>query len=65
MANIPAVALTAYARSKDRLQVLRAGYQMDAAKPVELTKLVAIVANHAGFNSPVCPLLLGNWERSR
>jgi PAS domain S-box-containing protein len=48
--KIPAVALTAYARAEDRLQVLRAGYQMHVAKPVELTELVAIVANLAGWN---------------
>jgi signal transduction histidine kinase/ActR/RegA family two-component response regulator len=44
----PAVALTAYARAEDRLRVLRSGYQMHVAKPVELTELVAIVANVAG-----------------
>ncbi|HEX8145485.1 MAG TPA: PAS domain S-box protein [Pyrinomonadaceae bacterium] len=48
--KIPAIALTAYARAEDRLQVLRAGYQMHVAKPVELTELVAIVANLAGWN---------------
>jgi signal transduction histidine kinase/ActR/RegA family two-component response regulator len=46
--RIPAVALTAYARAEDRLRVLRSGYQMHVAKPVELTELVAIVANVAG-----------------
>jgi signal transduction histidine kinase/CheY-like chemotaxis protein len=46
--KIPAVALTAYARAEDRLRVLRSGYQMHVAKPVELTELVAIVANVAG-----------------
>jgi signal transduction histidine kinase len=44
----PAVALTAYARAEDRLRVLRSGYQMHVAKPVELTELVTIVANVAG-----------------
>jgi signal transduction histidine kinase/ActR/RegA family two-component response regulator len=46
--RIPAVALTAYARTEDRLRVLRSGYQMHIPKPVELTELVAIVANLAG-----------------
>jgi CheY-like chemotaxis protein len=49
--KIPAVALTAYARTEDRLRVLRSGYQMHIPKPVELSELVAIVANlvgHAG-----------------
>ncbi|HWT00762.1 MAG TPA: ATP-binding protein [Pyrinomonadaceae bacterium] len=44
----PAVALTAYARAADRLRVLRSGYQMHVAKPVELAELVAVVANVAG-----------------
>jgi CheY-like chemotaxis protein len=46
--KVPAVALTAYARTEDRLRVLRSGYQMHIPKPVELTELVAIVANLAG-----------------
>jgi CheY-like chemotaxis protein len=48
--KIPAVALTAYARAEDRLRVLRSGYQMHVAKPVELAELVAIVANLVGRN---------------
>jgi CheY-like chemotaxis protein len=46
--KIPAVALTAYARTEDRLRVLRSGYQMHLPKPVEVSELVAIVANLAG-----------------
>jgi signal transduction histidine kinase/CheY-like chemotaxis protein len=46
--KIPAVALTAYARTEDRLRVLRSGYQMHLPKPVEMSELVAIVANLAG-----------------
>jgi signal transduction histidine kinase/ActR/RegA family two-component response regulator len=46
--KVPAVALTAYARTEDRLRVLRSGYQMHIPKPVELAELVAIVANLAG-----------------
>ncbi|HEX8922382.1 MAG TPA: ATP-binding protein, partial [Pyrinomonadaceae bacterium] len=46
--RVPAVALTAYARTEDRLRVLRSGYQMHIPKPVELTELVAIVANLTG-----------------
>jgi PAS domain S-box-containing protein len=46
--KVPAVALTAYARTEDRLRVLRSGYQMHIPKPVEVTELVAIVANLAG-----------------
>ena len=44
----PAAALTAYARAKDRLRVLRSGYQMHVPKPVEPAELVAVVANLAG-----------------
>jgi CheY-like chemotaxis protein len=45
--RIPAIALTAYARTEDRLQALRAGYQMHVTKPVELTELAAVVASLA------------------
>jgi PAS domain S-box-containing protein len=40
--KIPAIALTAYARVKDRLRALRSGYQMHVLKPVELAELVAV-----------------------
>jgi CheY-like chemotaxis protein len=43
--GIPAIALTAYARVEDRMQALRAGYQMHVPKPVELAELVAVVAS--------------------
>jgi CheY-like chemotaxis protein len=33
--GIPAIALTAYARSTDRTRAFRAGYQVHLAKPVE------------------------------
>jgi hypothetical protein len=46
--NIPAIALTAYARAEDRVQALRSGFQMHIAKPVEATELVVAVANLAG-----------------
>lgn len=45
--NVPAVALTAYARAEDRLRVLRDGFQMHVPKPVELAELVAVVASLA------------------
>jgi signal transduction histidine kinase/ActR/RegA family two-component response regulator len=44
----PAVALTAYARAEDRLRVLRSGFQMHLAKPVELAELLAVASNVAG-----------------
>ena len=43
--DIPAVALTAYARPEDRVKALRSGFQMHAAKPVEPAELIAIVAS--------------------
>jgi CheY-like chemotaxis protein len=46
--NIPAIALTAYARAEDRVQALRSGFQMHVAKPVEPSELIAVVANLAG-----------------
>ena len=45
--RIPAVALTAYARSDDRFRALASGFQMHIAKPVEVGELLAIVANLA------------------
>lgn len=45
--GIPAVALTAFARSEDRTRALRAGYQTHLSKPVESTELVATVASFA------------------
>ncbi len=44
----PAIALTAYARSEDRLKVILAGFQMHMAKPVEALELLAQVASLAG-----------------
>jgi PAS domain S-box-containing protein len=43
--EVPAVALTAYARTEDRLRALREGYQMHVAKPVELAELVAVMSS--------------------
>lgn len=43
--KIPAVALTAYARAEDRKRALLSGYQMNVAKPVEPTELIAVVSS--------------------
>jgi CheY-like chemotaxis protein len=40
---VPAAALTALARSEDRIRVLTSGYQMHLAKPVNPAELVAAV----------------------
>jgi signal transduction histidine kinase/CheY-like chemotaxis protein len=46
--KIPAIALTAYARTEDRRTALLAGFQCHIAKPVEPAELIAVVANLAG-----------------
>jgi CheY-like chemotaxis protein/two-component sensor histidine kinase len=46
--EIPAVALTAYARAEDRIRALASGFQLHMPKPVNPEELVAIVANLAG-----------------
>jgi PAS domain S-box-containing protein len=43
--RIPAIALTAYARTEDRMQALRAGYQMHVPKPVEMAELMTVAAS--------------------
>jgi CheY-like chemotaxis protein/two-component sensor histidine kinase len=45
--DIPAVALTAFARSEDRRRALLAGFQLHVSKPVEPAELLAVVANVA------------------
>jgi CheY-like chemotaxis protein len=46
--KIPAIALTAFARSEDRTRALRAGFVVHVAKPVDPAELVATVASVAG-----------------
>jgi PAS domain S-box-containing protein len=46
--NVPAIALTAYARMEDRIQSLRSGFQMHISKPVEPSELIVVVANLTG-----------------
>jgi CheY-like chemotaxis protein len=43
--SIPAIALTAFARSEDRTRALREGFQVHVAKPVEPEELVVSVAS--------------------
>jgi len=45
---IPAIALTAFARTEDRTRALRAGFLVHLAKPVEMSELIATVATIAG-----------------
>ena len=42
--QVPAAALTAFARSDDRVKALRAGFSIHLAKPIEPAELVAAVA---------------------
>lgn len=46
--QVPAVALTAYAREEDRIRALGAGFQMHVPKPVEPADLARVVAQLAG-----------------
>ena len=41
--HIPAIALTAYARTQDRIRAIAAGYNTHVAKPVEIRELVTVV----------------------
>ncbi len=50
--GLPAIALTAFARSEDRTRALRAGFLVHVAKPVEPSELVATVASVAGRTGP-------------
>jgi CheY-like chemotaxis protein len=43
--RMPAIALTAYARTEDRIKALAAGFQAHVPKPVEPAEFMAVVAN--------------------
>ncbi len=46
--NVPAIALTAYARAEDRMKAIAAGFQMHVAKPAEAAELLTMVASLTG-----------------
>ena len=46
--TVPAVALTAFARSEDRVRSIQAGFQAHLAKPVEPSELLTLVASLSG-----------------
>ncbi len=50
--KIPAIALTAFARSEDRTRALLAGYQVHISKPVSASELIATVASVTGRMVP-------------
>jgi PAS domain S-box-containing protein len=43
--RLPAAALTAFARTEDRLKALSAGFNMHITKPVEPAELIVVIAN--------------------
>ena len=45
--DIPAAALTAYAKIHDRVSILAAGLQMYLSKPADPSELIAVVASLA------------------
>ena len=49
-AQIPAIALTAYAQPEDRVRALGAGFQMHVAKPVEPAELIRVIASLVNEN---------------
>ena len=42
--RIPAIAVTGYAGAIDESKALEAGYEVHLSKPIELNKLVAVIA---------------------
>ncbi|MCC6492602.1 MAG: response regulator [Pirellulales bacterium] len=46
--DLPAVALTAFARTEDRRRALLAGFQVHLAKPVDPSELTAVIATLVG-----------------
>jgi signal transduction histidine kinase/CheY-like chemotaxis protein len=53
--TVPALALSAYARTEDRLRALREGFQLHLAKPVQPVELVTVVASLAARPAPQGP----------
>jgi CheY-like chemotaxis protein len=57
--DVPAAALTAYAKIDDRVKILAAGFQMYLSKPADPSELIAVVASLAkrrsrsGSDSPI------------
>jgi PAS domain S-box-containing protein len=51
--QVPAIALTAFARSEDRLRALEAGFSAHISKPVEPSELIATVAAVVGPSAPL------------
>jgi PAS domain S-box-containing protein len=50
--RVPALALTAYARSEDRVRALSAGFQMHLSKPVDPAELITAIVSFNNASSP-------------
>ncbi|RYE80140.1 MAG: response regulator, partial [Oxalobacteraceae bacterium] len=66
--QVPAIALTAFARSEDRLRALESGFSAHISKPVEPSELIATVASVVGpaapmVNRPASPAMGRNSMR--
>jgi PAS domain S-box-containing protein len=66
--QVPAIALTAFARSEDRLRALESGFSAHISKPVEPSELIATVASVVGpaapmVNRPATPAMGRNSMR--
>jgi hypothetical protein len=57
--QVPAIALTAFARSEDRLRALEAGFSAHISKPVEPSELIATVPR----GGPTAPLVTASPPR--
>ena len=49
--KVPAIALTAYSRTEDRIKAISAGFQMHISKPADGMELMTMVASLAGRES--------------
>jgi CheY-like chemotaxis protein len=49
--DVPAAALTAFAREEDRQEALEAGFQLHLSKPIDASALIAAVATLARWNA--------------
>jgi len=58
--QVPAIALTAFARSEDRLRALEAGFSAHISKPVEPSELIATVASVIGPSAPLVKRVQGS-----
>jgi PAS domain S-box-containing protein len=54
--DLPAAALTAYARSEDRARALRSGFHVHLSKPIDPGELMATVASLAGRKDDRSPV---------